>query len=157
LATDEHTPLSETRPWIEHHVSVAQFKLLRDVQVLDCFPDHSEDYTFYFEEPADAQERERAVWRELSRSLSEPIGADDRDSEYVTTQLVAEHFRAHGVDDIMYQSVLGGGKNLALFDLKIAEATYCTLHYVSGIVPVYKKIVNPKFLHKHCPEREPDV
>lgn len=151
LATDQHTAVSETRPWIGNHVSVAQFRIHSDVRVLDCSSEHSEDYQCYEEEPPDFQERERAVWRELSRSLSEPIGAETRTVDYVPTQIIAEHFRAKGWDGILYQSLLGGGKNLALFDLTRATLISCTLQYVRSLVPVYDEVVNPKYLDAHYP------
>lgn len=153
LATDQHTAVSETRPWIGNFVSVAQFKIHHDVRVLDCSSEHSENYYFYDEEPPDSQERERAVWRELSRSLSEPIGAETQAVDYVSTQIVAEHFRAQGWDGILYQSLLGGGKNLALFDLTIATLISCTLQYVRSLVPVYDEVVNPKYLDAHYPSK----
>lgn len=143
LATDEHTAIAECRPWIGNHVSIAQFELLRDVQILDCSPEHSGEYWFYDSEPEDPVERERAVWHELSRSLSEPIDASTRTSEYKSTQLIGDHFHALGLDGIKYQSVLGGGKNVALFDPTNARQVSCALVYVRGLLPQYDDVVGP--------------
>jgi len=143
LATDEHTAIAEIRPWIGNHVSVAQFKLLRDVQIIDCSSEHSEDYWFYESEPEDPIERERAVWHELSRCLSEPIDASTRTTEYKPTQIIGDHFRALGLDGIMYQSILGGGRNVALFDGANADPGSCALVYVRCLLPLYDEVAAP--------------
>ncbi|CAN7262392.1 RES family NAD+ phosphorylase [Variovorax sp. LjRoot84] len=151
LATDENTAVSEVRPWIGKHVSVAQFELLRDVRVVDCSLEHSQDILIYDEEP-EPGEREKAVWRDVDRSFSEPVAADDPTTEYVPTQLIAEHFRAHQVEGVVYQSLLGGGKNVALFDLAAADLLNCALHYVRGVSFSYDQVANPYFVRKHYPE-----
>ena len=132
LATDEKTAVAEVRQWIGKFVSVAQFKVLRDVQLIDCSLEYSEGYEWHEVELKPA-EREHVVWRELGRAYSEPVSLDTRPTDYVPTQIIAEHFRAHGADGIVYQSAVGGGKNVALFDLSAADPIDCSLHYVRGV------------------------
>lgn len=144
LATDERTALSEVRPWIGSYVSIAQFKILRDVRVIDCSSEYLEGFRWYDQEIEDPQDRERAVWRDLCSSISEPVSAENQASEYIPTQLVAEHFRELKLDGIMYNSLVGGGKNIALFNCDTADPISCCLHYVSSLVPIYDEVVAPK-------------
>jgi hypothetical protein len=50
LATRKETALCEVRPWIGSYVSVGQFKILRDIELIDCTRGHKKA-PFYFEEP----------------------------------------------------------------------------------------------------------
>jgi hypothetical protein len=151
MATDERTAVAEVRPWIGKHVSLAQFKVLRDVKLIDCSLEHSEEFTFYEAEP-EPEERERAVWREVNRSFSEPVASDEPVTEYIPTQLLAEHFRAQGAEGIAYQSLLGGGRNIALFDLSAADLINCTLHYVRRVNFEHTEVDNPYYVTKHYPQ-----
>ena len=52
LANRKETAVSEVRPWIGSHVSVGQFKILRDVELIDCSRGHSSaPKYFFFEDP----------------------------------------------------------------------------------------------------------
>jgi RES domain len=62
LATEKETALSEVRPWIGSYVSVGQFQILRNIDLIDC----------YFEEPAHP-EREKAVWAHIDRAFAKRI------------------------------------------------------------------------------------
>lgn len=126
LATDANTAMSEVRPWIGKRISVGRFRTVRELRVIDCSIEHSEDYTCYLEEPQPA-ERERAVWRDIDRSFSEPVTADDMSADYVPTQVLAEFFKCNGFDGVVYKSLLGGGFNIALFDLSAANIIDCSL------------------------------
>ena len=51
---------------------------------------------------------------------------DDKIADYVPTQIIAELFKANDFDGtecdgIQYQSLFNGGKNLALYDIGLAE------------------------------------
>jgi hypothetical protein len=51
LATRKETAMSEVRPWVGSYVSVGQFKLLRDIDIVDCSRNHATLVPYYFEEP----------------------------------------------------------------------------------------------------------
>lgn len=156
LATDANTAMSEVRPWLGKYISLGQFKVMRDLRVIDCSVEHSEGYTFYFEEPSPI-ERERAVWREIDRSFSEPVNQDDATADYAPTQVLAEFFKRSGFDGIVYKSLLGGGFNVALFDLSAAEIINCSLHITRRVSFQFDETANPYFVKKHYPEPSPSV
>ena len=156
VATDANTAMSEVRPWLGKYVSVSQFKTLRDLRIVDCSVEHSECRQFYVEEPL-PPERERAVWRDIDRSFSEPVSASDTSADYVPTQILAEYFKRSGFDGVVYKSLLGGAYTIALFDLSAAEMINCSLHVASGVCFTFKEVANPYFVGKHYSEVTCDV
>ena len=69
LASLKETAVHEVRPWIGSYVSVAQFKLLRDVRVVDCTGPQS--CRFYLDEPPPEQINE-AVWADIDHAFADP-------------------------------------------------------------------------------------
>ncbi len=151
LATDEHTAIAEVRAWVGKNVSVAQFKVERDLRVLDCSGDLTGEIHLY-ERPATPEEREAAVWQDINKAFSEPTSVEDDRTAYVPTQILAEHFKSLGADGIVYKSSLGDGKNMALFDVDAADIMNCALHLVRGIRLTYEEIVSPYYIPKHYPD-----
>ena len=88
LATDANTAMAEVRPWLGRLVSVAQFRTVRVLRIVDCSVEHAQKRQVYFadEEPS-PQERERAVWCDIDRSFSEPIHTDESTADYASTQI----------------------------------------------------------------------
>jgi hypothetical protein len=151
MATTEKTAIAEVRPWVGKHVSVAQMKTVRDLKVLDCSSEHSDQGIMYFEEP-DVGLREEAVWRDLCRALSEPITSDVTVVDYIPTQVVAEYMRANGYEGLVYKSLLGDGSNVALFEIDAADVMNCTLNRVRAVKFEHEPTSNPYFVRKHYPE-----
>jgi hypothetical protein len=80
-----------------------------------------------------AEEKEVMVWDRMNKSFAYPVTPCDDLAEYAPTQILAEHFRSEGFDGLMYQSSLGVGKNVALFDLDAAGQVHCKLYMVDDI------------------------
>jgi hypothetical protein len=66
--------------------------------------------------------------------------------------VLAEVFRNHGFDGLIYGSTLGPGKNVAIFDLRDAELVNCTLHHVNGVKFEFSQADNTYYMAKHYPE-----
>lgn len=145
-STEKKTAMTETRPWIGSFVSLAKFVLLRDLTVVDCFSERTWIVPIFSvlagKEPKPA-EREKAVWAHINWAFSEPVTRNDDLAGYAPTQVLAETFRSAGYDGIVYGSKLGGGLNVAIFDLAAAKCTGCDLYSVDA--------VEPKFHHKRTP------
>lgn len=132
LATQKETAIGEVRPWIGSDISMAQFKITRELNIVDCGRD-DHGVMIYWEEP-EAEEREKAVWSDINRAFSEPMTRSDDSADYVPTQIIAELFKSEGFDGIAYKSSFGEtGYNVALFDLEAAELINCGLHRVDKI------------------------
>jgi RES domain-containing protein len=151
LATTPETAVAEVRPWVGKFVSLAQFKLMQEVRVVDCSQDHGYN-ALMGPIPPDPAMREAAVWGDINRAFSQPTSIEDDRTTYVPTQVLAEHFRALGANGVVYNSSLGRGLNLALFQLHAAEVINCTVHQVRSVQFGHEEVTNPYFVRKHYPE-----
>ena len=129
LATNEKTAISEVRPWIGSYVTVAQFKTLRKLNIINC--SHGEinpmnvsvadlDKLFKLKQPT-PEEAIETIWHWIDKEFSEPVDRNDNTADYVPTQIIAELFKTNGFDGIKYKSLFNNGVNLALFDINSAE------------------------------------
>jgi hypothetical protein len=158
LADKDKTAMAEVRPWLGSYVSVAQFKVMRDCEILDCSMDKRRGILVFtadgklgeIDDPADI---EAEVWGDIAGAFSTPVAEDEPHIEYVPTQVLAEAFRRHGYDGIVYKSLLnGGGKNFALFDLEAADLANCTLYQASSVSFDFQQVDNTYFRSEHYPK-----
>jgi RES domain len=131
LATHQETAVAEVRPWIGSYVSLAQFKLNREIRIVDCVSEHKSLF-LYSSEP-EPEVREQVVWQDIDRAFSQPVTPSDNTADYVPTQALAEFFREKGLDGIAYGSALGPGHNLVLFDIDAAALLNCGLVQIESI------------------------
>lgn len=139
--------IAEVRPWLGALLSVGQFKITRDLLIINCSMNENK-HIFYLEEP-DPQEREKAVWSDIDRAFSRPVSMNDSSADYVPTQILAELFKAEGFDGIAYRSAFGEGFNIAIFDIDVAELINCFLFEVKDIKLNFKEAASPYFVKKH--------
>ncbi len=155
LAGSIETAISEVRPWIGSHVSVAKVEITRDIRIVDLSsgtPSHTDIARDLMYPPRDPTQKEQRVWSSIESAFSEPVTASDDKADYVPTQILSEFFRSSGFDAIRYRSQFGeGGQNLALFNLKDAEVVYCSPYEVTSIavkfweIPWGGEIGSPRF------------
>jgi len=82
--------MSEVRPWLGAIISIGQFKIARDLKILDFSVEHgSNNIKFYFTEPT-IEEKIKAVWGDIDNAFSEPTKASDLKSDYAPTQIISE-------------------------------------------------------------------
>lgn len=144
-STDCETAMTETRPWIGSHVTVAKLELRGPISVVDVTRD-LEGVTYpIFGEPKPSK-REAHVWNSINRAFARPVTRidDDNVAEYAPTQVLAEAFREAGFDGIKYASRLGKGKSIAIFDPEAAKVTDCELYSVENVSLEYKLSTNWK-------------
>lgn len=160
LADDRDTAMAEVRPWVGASVSVAQFRVARDLRVLHVATEQKtkgRGIWISFEgrvEPS-PPEREEAVWRAIDTAFAQPIERGDDSADYVPTQVIAEWFRHRGFDGIVYRSGLGPGRNVALFDLDAARPLNGLLFSPRSVTFEFDEISNPYFLTKESEADEP--
>lgn len=146
-ATNRKTAMAEIRPWIGSYISVGQFKLLKNIVLVDCSLKHGRGI-FYLEEP-DSKQKEAAVWAGIENAFSEPVNINDTVAEYVPTQIIAELFKSNGYDGIYYKSLLGKGYNVVLFDINAADLINCFLFEAKKVSFTFKETAAPYFLRKY--------
>lgn len=137
LATTKETAMSESRPWIGSEISVAQFKIIENLKIIDCSLNSSLT-PLYFDvneglyEPNE-EEREQSVWAHIDKAFSQPVTQNENQAHYAPTQIIAELFKSNGYDGVKYKSMLGSGYNVALFNIKSAELLQCFLCEVKNV------------------------
>jgi len=147
LSDDAATALAEMRPWVGSHLTLAPFRLTRDVSVVDCTKRSLRGYFDALEHNANGigrmpkEVKEGSVWSMINQAFSKPVATSDTSSEYVPTQVLADLFRAIGVDGIVYRSSIGSGNNLALFDLSSADCGEPYIHVVQAVSYQFLSIV----------------
>lgn len=118
--------MGEVRPWLGAHVTVAEVRLTRPLKVVDCtlepYGGNGLHYEFVRNEPA--------LWTDLHRAFSIPVSPTDDTADYAPTQVIAELLRSRFCDGLMYQSRLGSGKNVAIFDLSLVKIGPRSLHRI---------------------------
>lgn len=157
LASTKEVAMAEVRPWMGSYISLAQFRIMRDLIVVDCSKDKRIFPKWILnnnQKEISAETREQAVWGEIGHALSKPVTQDDATTEYIPTQILAEAFRAHGYDGIAYRSLLADGLNIALFDCKAAELMNCGLYETTKIQFKFDQCSNPYFVAKRSEELE---
>lgn len=155
LASSLDTAIAEVRPWVGSTISLAQFVIMRDVVVVDCSRDKRRFPLWLADgQPKEMppEEREAVVWGDISYGFSRPITPDEPFTEYVPTQVLAEAFRSHGYDGIVYRSLLAEGYNIALFDCNSAEVLNCGLYETRSVSFKSEQCSNPYFVTKYCEE-----
>ena len=147
LSTDMNTAMAEVRPWVGSYISIGQFKLLKDVTVVNCTSD-DRGAMFYFEEPP-PEKKEIAVWKAIDRAFSRPVTPNESTADYVPTQILAEFFKTNGFDGIAYRSSLGKGHNITLFDLDVADLINYTLFEAKKVSFDFTQTSNTYFISKY--------
>lgn len=154
LATDKETAMSEVRPWLGSLISLAQFLTLEELQLINCSVTH-DSWHLYLNEPS-SDKREQAVWADIDRAFSRPVTPNDQVADYVPTQVIAEFFKSHDFDGIVYKSALGEGHNIALFDVDVAELMKCSLFKVKSLRFEFEEAANPYYMKEYYEQVEED-
>lgn len=130
-AADPCTAAAETRPHAGSDITIAQMRVVRDLQLADCFSNRP---TSVFDAPFAREANPKlANWMDLQSHLGHPVNSEDNAIMYSAAQMIAEAFKSAGFDGIRYKSSLGEGANIALFDLDAAEVTESRVVSVRGI------------------------
>lgn len=146
MASDQHTALAECRPWIGSLVSIAMFKTLKPLKVVDCTVGVDKHYLF-MNPNAPAKMKADAVWSDVGRAFRQPVTRDDNTADYAPTQAIAEAFRREGFDGVVYRSSFGTDRyNLAIFDLDAAKLVMNELHEIKDVEFKFGQSANPYYV-----------
>jgi hypothetical protein len=121
-ATDDKTAVAETRPWVGALVSVASFRLVKELRIVNCAdPSKGPTWGRLLEasrgKNLTQDEIDAIVWNDVGKAFAEPVTPADDPTAYVPTQILAELFKRHPADGVAYRSSVGEGCNIAIFDL----------------------------------------
>jgi len=149
MAMDTNTAMSEVRPWVDSYVSLSEFRMTRDCSVIDCSLDKPDPLV---DDDDDPGKFEGAVWGDIASAFSRPSARDDTTADYAPTQILAELFKSAGLEGVVYKSMLGKGRNIALFDLNAAELANGTLYETKSVVYEFRQANNTYYVPKFYPE-----
>ena len=141
LSEDPVTPVYEVRPIIGDTVSVAKFRLLKDVRLYDLTLDiHDIENDEVVELPR--------LYNTIGAMFSRPYNGDA--SKYLPTQYIAEEIKNMDFDGLRFRSSLNkNGYNIVLFNPDDCVAVSSDLVEVKGIdlkldEPMIYKVGTPK-------------
>ena len=153
LASTEQTAISEVRPWVGSEVSVAQFRVARQLSAIDLTQGYGKSPwsgltlgQLWGKEEVSAEDKARAVWTDIDNAFSQPVTPSDEWENYIPTRILAELFQEAGYDAIVYRSQFGqegqDGYNIAIFRLEDAEILNCAPYRVKSIEVSFEEFGN---------------
>ena len=160
LASTEQTAISETRPWVQSEVSVAQFRITRKLKAINLTQgDDKSPWSsltleqIWGKEEVDAEDKTKFVWNDIDNAFSQPVTPSDERESYIPTRILAELFQEAGYDAIVYRSQFGregqDGYNIAVFKLEDAEILNCAPYRVDSI-DVNSEILGNRWFARHA-------
>lgn len=125
LCEDETTPVYEIRPIIGEQVSVAKFRLLKDITVYDLTLGIQDQMSI-------TNNQWSSLYDMIGKMFSKPFNGEVQ--HYLPTQFLAEEIKRMGFDGLRFNSSLHkGGVNVVLFDPDLCKAVSSDLRLVNGI------------------------
>jgi RES domain-containing protein len=137
--------MTETRPWAGSVLTVSELVLLKPVTLIDC----SLPATFELLRTPTQNQLESNNWHVINNAFSEPVSRADDIADYAPTQFLAEAFRNAEYEGIIYTSQMGSGKNVALFDVNVAEVASRQLHCVKKLSFEFRKVGATDYVEKY--------
>lgn len=126
LAEDEYTACAELKVPYRYIVSIASFRIMKDLKILDFSEDVTMpiEYRKLFEEygfmPAH-------MMTELMASFTTPVSCAD-DHNYNATQYITDRIRKNGYDGIAYRSHFSGKTNYVIFNCGSDNVVFVESH-----------------------------
>jgi len=141
LGNSVETSLYETRASLFDYVSVGEFRLKEDIQVLDL---RNPDYDIVPWSEIDSAELfiiYASFIKTLQDEISLPIRKQDKELDYIPTQYISEYIKALGFDGVEYQSSLDTeGHNIAIFNPEKFECINTRTYDITSIKLKYTEI-----------------
>lgn len=141
LASGVDTAIAEVRPWNGSSVTIAIFKLLKNVSLYN-FSMFNEQSIFQFINSSNTEESLNSLnfLDYISDVMSQPISPSDSYLEYIPTQYLTEFIKEQGYEGIIFDSSLGPGQNLVLFNQQNIEVINTEAYTIGSIKYFYNQI-----------------
>lgn len=134
-ASTPETAIAETRPHPGDLLSVAQFKVISPLRLLNLMHPRKTISPFAVEDEGElyALRHDLAFLCHLESELSKPILPRVADLEYLPTQYLCEFIKNCGYDGVVFKSSISSGANVALFDDSKVRAEVLTEYEVTKL------------------------
>jgi hypothetical protein len=133
-AIDEPTCIAEIRPWKGATVTVAHIIPKKKLKLVGLFSDPISP--FDFESPYEILEIDK-ILSSFIQELSTPVDPNKSEIEYLPTQYITELIKTKGFDGIFFDSAMGPGNNVVIFDENNVDAKSIQIMKVSNIIYNY--------------------
>ena len=121
LTTDEKTALNEVRATAFDYVSVGNFRLKKDINVINIAGLNDISPVLYTS-GLESLAANTKIFGDIAREIAKPLRRNDSPLEYLPTQYITEFIKSKGYSGVEYTSAMGtGGTNLAVFDESLLE------------------------------------
>lgn len=143
IANDLMTTLFETRAALHDYVSIGEFRLQEDIQIIDLKEIGNKD-------PFDLAQNEiledylayLPFLKRLGYELSKPIRRQDSELDYLPTQYLTEFIKSIKSDGVAYGSSLNKvGQNLAIFNPEKFECITVNVYEIKNITFNHQLVV----------------
>jgi len=135
LASTPETAVSEIRPHTGEYASVANFLVPKELKLVDLRNPRSTVSPFLL-----SDENEVALLRgdieflvHLGNELTRPVLPHAAAIDYIPSQYICEFIKRYGYHGVMYESSVGDGVNIAIFDSSNAVAGTVQRFWVSRV------------------------
>ena len=144
LANSLKTTLHETRAGVFDYITVATFKLKKDIEVID-FASLDKISPFIANSTMRVEYIQHAVNIEhlklISQEIAKPLRRQDSALDYLPTQYISDYIKSQGFDGVEYISTMcEDGYNLAVFDESVLKCTKATVYDIKSLSYTYGAI-----------------
>ncbi|NIJ44188.1 hypothetical protein FHR24_000627 [Wenyingzhuangia heitensis] len=143
LGSNIETTLYETRASLYDYVTVGEFRLKEDVNILDLRTPEYDIIPWSENDSLESFIIYGVFIKTLQKEISLPIRKQDKELDYIPTQYISEYIKSLGFDGVEYQSSLdSSGYNLAIFNPQKFECIKTNVYDIHKISLDYKEVKN---------------
>lgn len=144
LADSIKTTLHETRAGVFDYVTVGNFRLKRDIEIVD-FASLDKISPFIANNTMGISYTQHAINIEhlklISQEIARPLRRHDSTLDYLPTQYISDYIKSQNYDGVEYISTMcQNGFNLAIFDENIFKCTKTALYDIKSLSYTYDSI-----------------
>ena len=144
LADSVKTTLHEIRAGIFDYVTVGNFKLKKDIEIID-FANLDNVSPFYAHNQTGIEYTQHAINIEhlklISSEIAKPLRRQDSALDYLPTQYISDYIKSRRFDGVEYVSTMcKEGFNLAVFDETLFKCTKTTVYDIKSLAYTYDSI-----------------
>jgi hypothetical protein len=136
LSSKDITALYEVRSNLYDYVTIGEFKLLRDIRIVNL-AGISVVSPFIYAATNDLQQYavNQKCLKEIAEDIGKPLRRNDSQLEYLPTQIIAEFIKSQGYDGVEYSSTMTkDGYNLAIFSECLFECTQTRVYEIAELI-----------------------
>lgn len=121
LTSDEKTALSEVRASAFDFVSVGEFRLKKDISVINISGLNDISPALYAS-GLESLAANTKIFSDIANEIAKPLRRNDSSLEYLPPQYITEFIKSQGYAGVEFASTMAtGGNNLAVFDETLFE------------------------------------